>query len=63
MVNGQTGKVGGKAPVSPWKVAIAVILGLVILGTVFYLLSQFGGNTDDGGYYYNSITAFLEKGF
>ena len=29
MVNGQTGKVAGKSPVSPFKVAIAVGLGLI----------------------------------
>ncbi len=30
-VNGQTGKVGGKAPVSPYKVAVAVLIGIAIV--------------------------------
>ncbi|MEZ4847602.1 MAG: hypothetical protein R3B93_03010 [Bacteroidia bacterium] len=36
IVNGQTGKVAGKKPVSPWKVAIAVILGLIVIGAIIY---------------------------
>lgn len=40
MVNGQTGKVGGKAPVSPIRVAIAVALGLVVLGGLWYFLNN-----------------------
>lgn len=28
MVNGQTGKVGGKTPLSPWRVLLAVLLGV-----------------------------------
>ncbi len=38
MVNGQTGKVGGKAPVSPLRVAIAAILGAAALYGLYYLL-------------------------
>lgn len=34
MVNGQTGKVGGKAPVSPLRVCIACAIGLVVLAAV-----------------------------
>ena len=30
-VNGQTGKVGGKAPVSVWRVLIAIILGIILI--------------------------------
>lgn len=32
MVNGQTGEVQGQAPVSFWKVALAVILGAAVIG-------------------------------
>lgn len=39
MVNGQTGKVGGKAPVSPIRVAIAVALGLAVLYGVYWLIN------------------------
>ncbi|MBR4748216.1 MAG: hypothetical protein IK083_01410 [Abditibacteriota bacterium] len=35
-VNGQTGKVSGKAPVSPWKVALAIVIGLIIIGVIYY---------------------------
>ena len=35
-VNGQTGKVGGQAPISPLRVAIAVIAGLIIVGGILY---------------------------
>lgn len=34
MVNGQTGKVGGKAPVSFWRVLIAILLGLGLVSLV-----------------------------
>ncbi len=39
MVNGQTGKVGGKSPISAIKVAIAVIIGLILL----YLICKIFG--------------------
>ncbi|MDI9641383.1 hypothetical protein QPK87_06900 [Kamptonema cortianum] len=42
LVNGQTGEVRGDAPVSAWKVAIAVILGLVIIGLIVFLMAQGG---------------------
>ena len=32
MVNGQTGKVGGKTPISPIRVAIAIFLGILAVG-------------------------------
>ena len=40
LVNGQTGEIQGEAPISAWKVAIAVILGLAVLGTIIYFMSQ-----------------------
>jgi hypothetical protein len=40
LVNGQTGEVRGEAPVSVWKVAIAVVLGLILIGGILYLYSQ-----------------------
>lgn len=43
MVNGQTGKVKGKTPVSPWRVAVAVLLGLLLL-LGFYLLAGEGSS-------------------
>jgi len=40
LVNGQTGEVRGEAPVSAWKVAMAVILGLLIIGGIIYLSNK-----------------------
>lgn len=48
MVNGQTGKVSGKAPVSPLRVAIAVFIGIVIVGLIAVALLYGGGEV----YYY-----------
>ena len=39
-VNGQTGKVGGTAPVSAWRVILAILIGVGIMAGLFYLLSQ-----------------------
>ncbi len=40
MVNGQTGKVGGKSPISALRVAIAVLLGVAVIGTVYYFTNM-----------------------
>ena len=37
MVNAQTGEVQGRAPVSPWKVAVAVIAALIVAGGGVFL--------------------------
>lgn len=42
LVNGQTGKVYGRVPVSWVKVLIAVVLALLVLGGLFLLLSSHG---------------------
>lgn len=39
MVNGQTGQVGGKAPISPLRVMIAVVLALIVIYFI-YIFSQ-----------------------
>lgn len=36
MVNGQTGRVGGEAPISPLRVTIAVILSLIVIVFIWY---------------------------
>jgi hypothetical protein len=41
-VNGQTGKVYGKVPVSWVKVLIAVVLALLVLGGLYLLVSSKG---------------------
>jgi hypothetical protein len=40
VVNGRTGEVQGEAPVSFWKVFFAVLLGLLIVGTIVYFSQQ-----------------------
>jgi len=37
LVNGQTAKAGGDAPLSPIKIAIAVVLGLLVAGAAYGL--------------------------
>lgn len=37
MVNGQSGKVGGKYPVSPWRVALAILIVIAIFAVLIYL--------------------------
>ena len=39
VVNGQTGKVGGKAPVSAIRVIIAILIALAVFGLIGFLLS------------------------
>jgi hypothetical protein len=42
MVNGQTGKVQGEAPISWWKVTLAVFIVLIILALIFAAMVIFG---------------------
>ena len=37
-VNGQTGKVGGKAPVSAWRVILAILIGIGVIAGLYCLL-------------------------
>ena len=37
LVNGQTGKVSGRAPISVWKVTFTVLLTILVVGIVFFL--------------------------
>lgn len=39
-INGQTGQVAGEAPVSWWKVTLAVLLGLAVLAAIIYFAQQ-----------------------
>ncbi len=45
LVNGQTGEIKGEAPISAWKVAIAVILGLIVGGFILYMIMQSESST------------------
>jgi hypothetical protein len=40
VVNGRTGRVQGERPYSPWKIAFAVIVGLIVAAGVGYLVAQ-----------------------
>ncbi len=40
IVNGQTGRVQGERPYSAWKIALAVLLGLILAAGVAYIASQ-----------------------
>jgi predicted RNA-binding Zn-ribbon protein involved in translation (DUF1610 family) len=40
VVNGRTGKVKGERPWSAWKIAFAVVIGLIVAGVVAYFASQ-----------------------
>ena len=53
MVNGRTGKVSGKYPVSPWRVALAVLLGISAVLLLVYLFME-NGNADVGYYLKNA---------
>jgi predicted RNA-binding Zn-ribbon protein involved in translation (DUF1610 family) len=44
VVNGQTGKVQGERPWSAWKIAGAVVLGLLVAGVIGAILAANGGN-------------------
>lgn len=40
VVNGQTGRIAGKSPVSPFKVAIAILIAIAVLILMFILANQ-----------------------
>jgi len=48
MVNGETGRVQGEAPISWWKVALAVLITLLILGAIFGAMMLFGETESSG---------------
>ena len=48
MVNGQTGKVQGEAPISWWKVALTVLIVLVILACIFGAMILFDQLSGEG---------------
>ena len=42
VVNGRSGKVQGERPWSVWKIAFAVVLGLIVAGAAGWLVAQQG---------------------
>jgi predicted RNA-binding Zn-ribbon protein involved in translation (DUF1610 family) len=49
LVNGQTGKVKGEAPISPWKVALAVLIVLLLIAVVYGALLLVGQGLQSTG--------------
>lgn len=43
LINGQTGEVQGRAPVSPWKVMLLVLGGIALIALIYWLIQVFGG--------------------
>lgn len=37
MVNGQTGKVSGKTPISVWKVLLTILMAVAVFGAIYYI--------------------------
>ncbi len=57
LVNGQTGRVGGQAPVSPLRVLLAVLLGLAVMAGLYLLFT--GG--DSGSEFYHYMSGLLRQ--
>jgi predicted RNA-binding Zn-ribbon protein involved in translation (DUF1610 family) len=49
MVNGQTGKVQGEAPISWWKVLLTILIVLAILACIFGVILIFGEGSESTG--------------
>jgi hypothetical protein len=47
-VNGQTGQIQGESPISPWKVALAVLLVLIIVAVIFRFSNDSQGTSSSG---------------
>jgi predicted RNA-binding Zn-ribbon protein involved in translation (DUF1610 family) len=43
LINGQTGEVQGRAPVSFWKVSLLVLGGAALIALIYWLIQVFGG--------------------
>lgn len=51
MINGETGKVSAQYPISPWKVALAVLAALAIIVGIVFLSGGFDSSSSgDSGY-------------
>jgi DNA-directed RNA polymerase subunit RPC12/RpoP len=43
LINGQTGEIAGKVPLSPWKIIFAILGTLAVLAGIAFLVHHFGG--------------------
>ena len=41
LINGQTGRIAGKVPLSPWKIVLAILGGLAALAAIAFALHAF----------------------
>ena len=44
MVNGRTGRVSGRTPISPLRVAVAILIGIAVIGLLAVLVM--GGESE-----------------
>ena len=40
VINGQTGRAGGRVPLAAWKIALAIVVGVAAIGAVIYLFTR-----------------------
>ena len=62
LVNGQTGKANGKSPISPWRVLVAVLMGLAVLAGVLYLYMKHQNSQIDMNeyhFYFSMVKNYL----
>jgi DNA-directed RNA polymerase subunit RPC12/RpoP len=57
MVNGRTGRVGGKYPISPLRVAIAVLLGICAAALLAYIFAS--GESDSAEIYIRNAESYF----
>lgn len=43
IINARTGEVKGERPYSTWKIILAVLVGIIVIGGTIYLVNKYGG--------------------
>ena len=43
VINGQTGQIGGKVPLSWWKITLAIVVAVAVIVAILILMNQGGG--------------------
>jgi hypothetical protein len=61
MVNGETGRVQGQAPISWWKVALAVLITLIVLACIFGAMVLFGEAESTGALLLPALTGWVQS--
>ncbi len=44
VINGQTGQIGGKVPLSWWKITLAIVVGLAVIAAIILIANNGGGH-------------------